>query len=102
MSAEKILSPLPVCESCWINENSKWEPESMDQEGNVLMKLVNIKVPDKRNTGEPDTCSRCGGVTVAGIYEMSDPSVLFFSDEGLVRRPGMVVEDDQDLWESDE
>ena len=73
----------------------------MDQEGNILMKLVDIKVPTKKNTGDPDTCSRCGGVTVAGIYEMSDPSVLFFSSEGLVRQQSVVVDEDQDLWEEE-
>lgn len=78
----------------------------MDQDGNILMKLVSVEVPDKKNTSEPDTCSRCGNLTISGIYKMSDPSVLFFSSEGLVK-PGIPVSEvdeyeEEDLWSDEE
>lgn len=58
-----------------------WEPESMDREGNILMKLINVEVPEKINTKEPDICSECGEMTVSGIYDMKDPSVAMFMEE---------------------
>lgn len=102
MSAQKILIPLPVCESCWISDHSKWEPESMDHDGNILMKLVMVDVPEKKNTSEPDTCSQCGNLTIAGIYKMSDPTVLFFSPDGLIKSRILVSDDEDDLWSSEE
>lgn len=78
----------------------------MDQDGNILMKLVTVEMPNRRDSSEPDTCSRCGNLTVAGIYEMSDPAVLFFSSEGLIRSGIPVAEDDEyeedELWREEE
>jgi len=75
----------------------------MDEGGNILMKLVDVEVPEKKNTGKPDTCSQCGDLTIAGIYELSDPTDLFFSDEGLIRS-GIPVSDEEedDLWRDEE
>jgi hypothetical protein len=72
---------LPVCEKCWLGSYTTWEPESMDRDGNILMKLKDVKVPKKINTEKPDICSECGEITVSGIYDMRDPSLAMFLDE---------------------
>jgi len=72
---------LPVCEKCWLSSYTTWEPESMDQDGNILMKLKDVKVPQKINTEKPDICCECGEITVSGIYDMRDPGLVLFSDE---------------------
>jgi hypothetical protein len=66
----------------------------MDQEGNILIKLVGVDVPTKRNTGAADICSRCGELTIAGIYEMSDPTSLLFAKDGLGKINIPVVDHD--------
>lgn len=83
MSAESMFLQMPVCEQCWIKDHASWEPESMDENGNILMKLVNVGVPVKINTKEAEVCSECGDITVAGIYEDKDPSVVFFSENAF-------------------
>jgi len=47
----------------------------MDGEGNILMKLKDVDVPTKYNTGELEICVVCEKPTVAGIYELSDKGV---------------------------
>lgn len=71
---------MAVCENCWLSDHSRWEPESMDHTGNVLMKLVGVDVPTKVNTGEVEICCMCGALTVSGIYEFKDPEKVYFSD----------------------
>ena len=86
MSAEPTLKPMAVCESCWLTDHTKWEPESMDETGNILLKLVGVEVPQKVNTGEVDVCCMCGAITVCGIYEFKDPEKVYFTndmDEGF-------------------
>jgi hypothetical protein len=78
--APEGLKPLAVCENCWLSDHSRWEPESMDSTGNVLMKLVGVDVPTKVNTGEVEICCMCGGLSVSGIYEFKDPSKVYFDD----------------------
>jgi hypothetical protein len=78
---ESFLMLLPVCEKCWLSEHTTWEPESMDKEGNILMKLTDVKVPKKMNTETPDICSECGEITVSGIYDMKDPNLVMFLDD---------------------
>jgi hypothetical protein len=36
---------VPQCELCWIQENSVWEPDSVDERGNIITRLVNVSVP---------------------------------------------------------
>ncbi len=78
VSSKKLLSRVPICEACWIKEHAEWEPESIDAEGNILLKLKSIDVPEKVNTGEPDACYKCGSVTIAGIFAFKDPKSSFF------------------------
>jgi hypothetical protein len=78
MSARQIMSPMPVCEACWIKEHARWEPESVDDTGNILMRLKGVDVPQKLNTGNVEVCSKCGEITVSGIFELTDPQVVFY------------------------
>lgn len=78
-SGEK--KPMAVCESCWLTDHSRWEPESMDSTGNILMKLLGVDVPHKVNTGEVEVCCMCGSLTVSGIYEFKDPQKVHFTDD---------------------
>lgn len=82
MESDPVLSPLAVCESCWLIDHTRWEPESMDHTGSVLMKLVGVDVPEKINNGEVEVCCMCGGLTVCGIYEFKDPEKVYFTDDG--------------------
>jgi len=81
MAAEPVISPFPVCESCWINEHAKWEPESMDKNGKILMRLKGVEVPSKINNGSVEVCAMCGSVTIAGIYELKLTSEVYFSEQ---------------------
>lgn len=59
----------PQCEACWIAENSKWEPEAVSDEGQLIAKLVAVAVPEMRLQNlTPEVCVDCGDVTVVGIY----------------------------------
>jgi hypothetical protein len=78
MDLEANLIPLSVCEVCWLLDHVKWEPESIDETGNVLMRLVGVDVPQKVNSGEVDICCMCGGLTISGIYEFKDPKKVYF------------------------
>ena len=72
---------VPMCEVCWLIENTLWEPESVDQQGRVIMRLTEILVPEKVNTDKVEICEDCGGITVSGIYELRKPSDIKNRDE---------------------
>ena len=74
--------PVAVCESCWLMDHAYWEPESMDEAGSILMKLVGVDVPVKINNGTVEVCALCGGISVSGIYEMMDKKDVIFEDNG--------------------
>ena len=80
MSAKQVLSPMPVCEVCWLKDHAHWEPQSVDDTGNILMRLRGVDMPDKISVGSVETCSECGKLTISGIYEMKNPNVTFASD----------------------
>ena len=77
MSAESVQSPVPICEACWVKENAEWEPESMDGNGNILMKLKGVPSPKKYDMDTVETCDQCGSITVVGIYKFKDPEIMF-------------------------
>ncbi len=79
MSGEHLQAPVSLCEACWLKDHARWEPESMDSKGDILMRLTGVDVPIKVNTGAVEVCSNCGNITVAGIFEMQDPKVVFFT-----------------------
>jgi hypothetical protein len=83
MSAEQVRAPQPLCEQCWISQNAEWEPHSMDNEGNILMRLKDVEVPTKYNLGAVEICSECGKITIAGIYDLPPKRRFDFGAENL-------------------
>jgi hypothetical protein len=71
MAGKRVPSASPICEDCWLQSHTKWEPHSVNEDGNVLMKLVGVDVPEKINTGSVEVCRECGDLTISGIYEVS-------------------------------
>lgn len=54
----------------------------MNAEGQIIMRLTGVDVPEKVNTESVEVCALCGSITVAGIYDMYDPAAVdFVSDE---------------------
>ena len=45
----------------------------MDANGQIVMALKSVEVPTKYNTESVEVCADCGGITVAGIYELRNP-----------------------------
>jgi hypothetical protein len=80
MAAEPVISPMAICESCWLEEHTKWEPESVDEKGKILMRLKGVDVPEKVNNGNVEVCVICGGITVAGIFEFKLVDDLYYTD----------------------
>jgi hypothetical protein len=58
----------PQCEVCYIAENSKWEPESVGDDGSLVSKLIAIAVPLRLSPGSVHACCTCGELTIAGIF----------------------------------
>lgn len=78
MAAEPVLSPMAMCEICWLQDNANWEPQSVNEEGNIMMRLVGVKTPEIFEPGNVDVCCMCGAITIAGIYELKDPQKVYF------------------------
>lgn len=55
----------------------------MDGEGNIKMVLAGVDVPQKLNTGAVETCTECGKITIAGIFDLRDPKIEFTAAENL-------------------
>jgi hypothetical protein len=83
MGGEKILAPLPTCEVCWLKTHTQWEPESCDDDGNVIMRLKGVDIPQKYNTQTVEVCSQCGNITVSGIYELRDPEADGYTNQKI-------------------
>lgn len=75
---------MPICEVCWLKSHARWEPESVDSTGNILMKLKGVDLPDKVSFGSVETCSECSKLTVAGFYEVKDSSVYFATNSSSI------------------
>ncbi len=78
-----MMSPTPVCEQCWLKEHSRWEPHSMDDHGNIKMALSGVDVPQKINTGSVESCSVCGKITIAGIFDIQEQNVFYTVEDGM-------------------
>lgn len=85
MAAEPVPVPKAICEVCWLIDHTDWEPESMDERGNIVMRLTGVEIPTRVNIEAVEVCEDCGSITVAGIYEMRTPSTLDNEDETLSR-----------------
>lgn len=53
----------------------------MDSSGHIIMKLIGVDTPEITNFGVVDVCCMCGSITISGIYEMIDPSEVYFLGE---------------------
>ena len=80
MAAEQAPRPMALCESCYLDDHIRWEPESMNDDGEILMRLLGVDVPEKVNTETVETCCMCGCITIAGIFEMHKPTEVYFLD----------------------
>jgi hypothetical protein len=81
MSAERLETPQPVCEKCWLKDHTQWEPESVGDDGDILFRLKGVDVPLKYNTGQVETCAKCGEITISGIFELSTSDTHTFKRE---------------------
>ena len=100
MSAEQVKRPMAFCELCFLDDHTTWEPESMDDQGQIMMRLVKVDVPSKVNTDTVETCCMCGAITIAGIFEMVDPQkVYFLEDDELETNFVMSLGDEEDFDE---
>jgi len=81
MSAERVETPEPICEKCWLKEHTHWEPESVNDDGDILFRLKGVDVPVKYNTGQVETCYECGEITISGIFDRSVGSNQVFRTE---------------------
>ena len=61
-------SLVPICERCWIDENSLWEADSVDISGNIITRLISVTVPIELSPCAVSECYVCGRLTVVGIY----------------------------------
>lgn len=59
---------VPICEKCWISENSLWEPESVDSAGRINTRLISVNIPIRLTPGTVNDCYMCDQLTVVGIY----------------------------------
>lgn len=81
MEDSSMVSPMALCELCWMEEHSKWEPQSVNENGNILVKLVGVDIPVIINTGSVDVCCMCGSITIAGIYELKKQEEIYFTND---------------------
>ena len=82
MEDEPVFIPVALCEVCWLIDHTSWEPESMNEEGQIIMRLTGVEVPEKINNDSVDVCAICGSITVSGIYEIRNKeSVNFLESE---------------------
>ncbi len=71
----------PCCEKCWIKDNSRWEPDGVSEEGQLISKMTAIAVPQFLQLGSVNVCATCGEVTVVGLYrELEEDEVQYDVD----------------------
>jgi hypothetical protein len=88
--------PVALCERCWLSDNTKWEPESIDMTGNILLRLVGVNTPTKLCSGNVDVCGMCGSITIAGIYDLREKDDLPFYEDSIGDSFEINVLDDDD------
>jgi hypothetical protein len=85
----------PQCEVCFIKENSKWELESVGDDGSVISRLAAIAVPEFLLPGSVHKCCTCGEVTIAGIYVDKDEDEVIYLSEPM---ESGIMEIDEEDW----
>ncbi len=89
---------VPICEKCWIEDRSVWEPESVDQSGNIRSSLISVTVPMKLVPGIVNECFLCDKVTVVGLYVSIDEVGIDsnYAPKAESDQEDMLPEDDTD------
>lgn len=85
MAAKPAQLPFAICEMCWLDEHARWEPESMNEVGSILMRLAGVDSPSILKPGSVEVCCMCGTITIAGIYEMRSPETVYFVGDETFR-----------------
>jgi hypothetical protein len=49
----------------------------MDNRGAILMRLKGVPMPLKNHSNTVETCSECGALTVAGMYNLREEQISF-------------------------
>lgn len=93
MAEEPVFTPVALCEVCWLIDHTNWEPESMNEEGQIVMRLTGVDVPEKINNDSVEICAICGSITVSGIYEIRDKSTVNFLDNDDEFESGVLDDD---------
>jgi hypothetical protein len=78
----------PCCERCWIADNSRWEPDSVSEDGKIITKLTAVAVPTFLQLGNVNVCATCGEITVVGIYRELDEDEVQYDVEPLAVADG--------------
>lgn len=58
----------PICERCWIGENSSWEADSVGTNGDIVTRLTKIAIPLSLDPGTVHSCVLCDKVTIVGLF----------------------------------
>lgn len=85
------LSPLAICESCWLAENTRWEPESIDEQGRIMLRLAGVNMPDMLRSVSVEVCCMCGELTIVGIYVLRDPEIVPYPEPEDEKPFGFVI-----------
>jgi hypothetical protein len=78
MASEPLSIPVPICEVCWLIDHTVWEPESITESGQVLMRLKGVDIPKKYNTETVEICSECGGLPLLVFMTSVTPPRFYF------------------------
>lgn len=83
---------VPQCERCYIKENSRWEADSVGEDGSLISKLIGILTPLALAPGNIYTCASCGEITIIGLFvEMEEDKIAY--------EPEYLPTDEEDLEE---
>lgn len=85
--SETNLETLPICERCWLDENTVWEPEGVDEDGNIVSKLSGVAIPENLQTGNVYICCMCSDLTIVGLFVERDPETVLYLSEIVELRP---------------
>lgn len=81
--SSQYLETFPICEKCWLDENTYWEPEGVDEDGMIISKLTKIALPGDLELGKVQTCCMCADITVVGLYVERDPETVPYPAEEI-------------------
>jgi hypothetical protein len=77
------LETLPICEKCWLDENTVWEPEGVDEDGNIVSRLARIGLPEDLQPGKVHICCMCADLTIVGLFVERDPESVPYVSETI-------------------